>query len=140
MNATEELAQMLQARPNQTPYKTTEDFASYVKEEIYKKILSTHEGELPKEEFYELVEDTVKHNELDYAIDSMYPDEVERLVCDGGISHAITLHLITYGTITAHKDVITEKMLLYCLINDILTDTVRYNDFLFYRVNETYRK
>jgi hypothetical protein len=139
MNATEQLAQMLQARPNQTPYKTAEDFASSVKEEIYNHILTTHEGELPKDEFYELVEDCVKHNELNYAIENLYSDEVNRLVCDGGISLAITLHLCNYGDIKK-GEVLTERTLLYSLIDDILTDTVRYNDYLFYRVNETHRK
>ena len=108
---------------------TIKQFAHEVKVDIYKRIQSDHEGEMTEDEFVELVCD-IKHEELDGAINIMYNDEVDRLLCEFGISNAIALIISSFGAITKENGV-NEKMLLYTVIEDYLNeDCISHDDYL----------
>jgi hypothetical protein len=114
--------------PNFQAY-TISQFVQEVKVDIYKRIQSDHEGEMTEDDFNELVCD-IKHEELDDAINIMYNDEVERLLCEYGIADAIALVIAEFGPITKDNTV-NEKMLLYTIINDNLNDNlINHTDYL----------
>ena len=113
--------------PNLQAY-TIKQFADEVKAEIYKRIQSDYEGEMTEDDFNDLAGD-IKHEELDDAINIMYNDEVDRLLCEYGITDALVLYVAEFGDITKESGPNT-KMLLYTIINDKLNDTHAHDDYL----------
>ena len=113
--------------PNLQAY-TIKQFADEVKVEIYKRIQSDHEGEMTEDDFNDLAGD-IKHEELDDALNIMYNDEVDRLLCEYGIGEAISLHISEFGAITKENG-LNEKILLYTIINDKLNYSLAHDDYL----------
>lgn len=106
---------------------TIKQFVQEVKVEIYKRIQSDHEGEMTEDDFNELVCD-IQHEELDDEINIMYNDEVERLLCEYHIADAVALYISQYGWDKECPP--TNKMYLYTVINDNLTDALTHADYL----------
>jgi hypothetical protein len=100
---------------------TISQFVQEVKVEIYKRIQSDHEGEMTEDDFNELVCD-IKHEELDDAINIMYNDEVDRLLCEYHIADAVALYISEFGWDKESPP--TNKMYLYTIINDNLNDNL----------------
>jgi hypothetical protein len=105
--------------------------ADYVKIDIFKRLLNDHEGELTEMEFHDLVNDVIKHEELDDEVNRLSVCDTERLVCEYGIGNAIQLMIDNYGAMTEAPNT---KTLLYVIINEhYLHDIVsfqNYNDWL----------
>lgn len=107
---------------------TISQFVQEVKVEIFKRIQSDHEGEMTEDDFNELVCD-IKHEELDDALNIMYKDEVDRLLCEYGITEAFDLYASEFGWDKASPP--NTKMLLYTIINDNLNDNlINHADYL----------
>lgn len=106
---------------------TIKQFANEVKLEIYKRIQSDHEGEMTEDDFNELVCD-IKHEELDDAINIMYKDEVDRLLCEYGIAEAFNLFASQFGW--GRDSPPNTKMVLYTVIDDNLQDILAHDDYL----------
>ena len=100
---------------------TISQFVQKVKVEIYKRIQSDHEGEMTED----LVCD-IKHEELDDAINIMYNDEVDRLLCEYGIAEAFDLYASEFGWDKASPP--NTKMVLYAVIADNLNDNLINHD------------
>ena len=113
--------------PNLQAY-TIKQFADEVKVEIYKRIQSDHEGEMTEDDFNDLAGD-IKHEELDDAINIMYNDEVDRLLCEYHIADAVALYVSEFGPITK-ESLPNNKMYLYTVINDKLNDSLSHEDYL----------
>jgi len=113
--------------PNLQAY-TIKQFADEVKVEIYKRIQSDHEGEMTEDDFNDLAGD-IKHEELDDAINIMYKDEVDRLLCEYHIADAVALYVSEFGPITK-ESLPNNKMYLYTVINDKLNDILAHDDYL----------
>ena len=104
---------------------TVKQFAHEVKVEIYKRIQSDHEGEMTEDDFNELVCD-INTEELDDAINIMYNDEVDRLLCEYHIADAVALYISEFGWDKESPP--TNKMYLYTIIAHNLNTT--HDDYL----------
>jgi hypothetical protein len=112
--------------PNLQAY-TIKQFADEVKVEIYKLIQSDHEGEMTEDDFNDIAGD-IKHQELDDALNIMYNDEVDRLLCEYHIADAVALYISEFGWEKENPP--TNKAYLYSVINDILNDSLAHDDYL----------
>lgn len=105
---------------------TIDQFAEEVKVEIYKRIRSDYAGEMTEDEFIDFAEDC-QHEELNDAIDLLYKDEVERLLCDYGIANTIALYINLFNLNASNPP--NDKMYLAPIIRYRLNDIVCYSDY-----------
>jgi len=105
---------------------TIKEFSHEVKVNIYARIQSDHEGEMTEDDFNDIAGD-IKSEELDDALNIMYNDEVDRLLCEYHIADAVALYISEFGWDKENPP--TNKIYLYTIIDDKLNDSLSHDDY-----------
>jgi len=87
-----------------------------IKQEIYARL----EAEECKEDTFDELSATARHEELNDAINIMWSVEVDRLLCEFGIGRAFSLMIEEFGEVKKTETPL-EKMMLYAVIDHTLT-------------------